>query len=101
MGFRRFGKAALYGHNVPERFADHAPGMHKWWKAYVRSNGYITEHISPYQQKIVTPLFKDPIGKLKHKIVDNWTVIPGIVVLATIPKMLDHQFEQAERDEWP
>ncbi len=33
-----------------------------WWKKHDRTNGLVIEHISPYQQKIIAPLFKD-LGK--------------------------------------
>jgi len=101
MSLRRFGRAALYDHQIPDRFADHAPGLHKWWKGWTRTNGMIVETISPYQQKIVSPLFRDPVGKLKHKVLDNWPVYPGLALLIAVPYLLDSRAEQLEKEEWP
>ena len=97
---RRFGRAMLHDHQIPEKFSDHAPGLHKWWKGYARTNGQVIEHISPYQQKIIAPLFRDPVAKATHKVVDNWHLIPGVGFLVAMEWYLDYRFEQLEREEW-
>ena len=33
--------------------------MKMWWKKHTRVNGLVIERISPYQQRIIQPLFKD------------------------------------------
>lgn len=76
-------------------------GLHKWWKAHVRINGQIIEHISPYQQKVVTPLFKDPINKAKHKIFDNWWWWPAAAGLYGFVQWSSHKYHELERQEWP
>ena len=101
MSLRRFGRAVLHDQQIPERFHDHATGLHKWWKGYARTNGQIIEHISPYQQKIISPLFKNPVGKLQHKVVDNWHVVPGVAFLFLSSWYMDHRFEELEKEEWP
>ena len=101
MSLRRFGRAVLYDHQIPDKFADHAPGMHKWWKGYSRTNGQVMEHISPYQQKIISPLLKSPVGKLQHKVTDNWHFWPGLALLYGGMWYMDHRFEELEHEEYP
>ena len=91
----------LYDHQIPDKFSDHAPGLHKWWKGYCRTNGQIIEHISPYQQKIVAGLFRDPVHKVQHKIADNWHIIPGVAFLFGVEWYMDHRFHELEKEEWP
>ena len=98
---RRFGRAVLHNQQIPDRFHNHATGLHKWWMGYARTNGQISEHISPYQQKIISPLFKDPVGKFSHKVKDNWHVLPGLAILLGTGWYMDHRFEELEREEWP
>jgi len=39
--------------------ADVAPALKKLWKKHVPVNGMITQHLSPFEQHVVSPLFKD------------------------------------------
>jgi hypothetical protein len=39
--------------------ADVAPALKKLWKKHVPVNGMVTQHLSPFEQHIVSPLFKD------------------------------------------
>ena len=100
MSLRRFGRATLYHHTLPHRCENHAPGLHKWWKGWSRVNGKITQHISPYQQKIIAPLFKAPLYKARHKLLDNWEVWPGLLLYAGGCYYMDSRYEQLERHEW-
>lgn len=76
-------------------------GLHKWWKAHHRLNGQITEHISPYQQRVVSSFFKDLPSKLKHKIVDNWHFMPAFFGVTYYKYWLNHTYHELEREEWP
>jgi len=97
---RRFGRHELYGHILPDNLSNHAPGLHKWWKAWTRQNGQITEHLSPYRQKIVTPLFRDPFHKLQHKILDNWHVLPGLAITG-VWWWTPYKEHELEKETWP
>ena len=76
-------------------------GLHKWWKAHTRLNGQITEHISPYQQKVVSTFFKDIPGTLKHKVLGNWHFWPALIGLGYFQYWADHRYHAIEREEWP
>mmetsp|Transcript_6368 Transcript_6368/g.9673 ORF Transcript_6368/g.9673 Transcript_6368/m.9673 type:complete len:96 (+) Transcript_6368:51-338(+) len=41
--------------------------MTKWWKAYTPMNGVVTRHLSPFEQKIVTPWLKTIPKKIQAK----------------------------------
>ena len=90
----------LHAHTLPERFANHAPGLEKWWKAWVRTNGRVVEHISPYQQRIIMPLFEHP----KQKALYYWDKFKYAVYASPIlltPFYLDWKYAQMQRAEWP
>jgi hypothetical protein len=97
---RRFGRHILHAHRH-DRFSDHSIGLHKWWKAHVKINGMITEHISPYQQKVLSPMFHNLPGKLLHKVTDNWQVIPAVAILGYFKYWCDHKYHHLLREEWP
>ena len=76
-------------------------GLHKWWKAHTRLNGQIIEHISPYQQKVVSTLFTNLPDKLKHKVVDNWHFWPALLSIGYFMHWADHKYHDLHRQEWP
>ncbi len=59
------------------------------------------EHISPYQQKVVSTLFADPVNKLKHKVLDNWHWWPAAAALFGFMNWADHKHHENARAEWP
>jgi hypothetical protein len=65
-------------------------------------NGLVTEHISPYRQSVVAPLFKDVGSKLGRRVSDNWFVmgVPFAALFGTI-EYLKWQYDQNERAHWP
>src|SRR5438874_2017925 len=99
--FRRFGRHILYDHHLPPHLENHAPGLHKWWKGWTRVNGQIIEHISPYQNKPLHGLFKDPIHKITHKIMENWAFIPPFLIAEYIWWWSPKRFHEYEKEEWP
>ena len=38
--------------------SDVLPHLVKWWKKYTKIDGQIIQHLSPHQQKIMSPMFK-------------------------------------------
>ena len=98
---RRFSRKQLYGHYLPHHLENHAPGLHKWWKAWERTNGRITEHLSPYQQRILLQLYQDPVHKAHHFVRDNWYAIPGIILYSYVTTWTVAKYKQYEKDEWP
>lgn len=38
------------------------------WKKHYEVNGQITQHLSPFEQKVVTPMFKDAHIKIYQKV---------------------------------
>jgi len=99
-GARRFGRNVLHAH-MHGKFADHAPGLHKWWKAHEKINGQVIEHISPYQQKVVSTLFKHPLQSIKSKAMGIWPAFPvfgGMFYFMHWAKETHHHNARAE---WP
>ncbi len=39
------------------------------WKKHYPVDGQITQHLSPLEQKIVAPLFKDLLSNLQHRLI--------------------------------
>lgn len=76
-------------------------GLHKWWKAHTRINGQVQEHISPYQQRVVSSFFKDLPAKLKHKVVDNWHFWPALLSIGYFQHWCDHKYHELEKEQWP
>jgi hypothetical protein len=99
-GFRRFGRQHWNTHTLPHNLEGHAPGMNKWWKAWERTNGQIIEHISPFQQQIMSELFKDPGHKLLHKLKDHWMIFPPLAMYLWITSWTVHKYHEYEKEEW-
>ena len=38
---------------------DVAPALKKLWKKHTHVDGMVVQHLSPFEQNIMTPLFKD------------------------------------------
>lgn len=47
---------------------DIAPALKKLWKKHHHVDGQVVQMLSPFEQKIVTPMFKDGYVKLYKKI---------------------------------
>jgi len=76
-------------------------GLHKWWKAHEKINGQVIEHISPYQQKVVSTLFKHPLQSIKSKAMGIWPAFPvfgGMFYFMHWAKETHHHNARAE---WP
>ena len=58
-----------------ERY-DVLPHLVKWWKKFSPVDGQVTQHLSPHQQMIMTPMFKDAHQKA-FKRVKNFVVHAG------------------------
>ena len=39
------------------------------WKKHYPVNGQITQHLSPLEQNVVSPLFKDLFSNLSHRLI--------------------------------
>lgn len=46
---------------------DIAPALKKLWKKHHHIDGQVTQTLSPFEQKIVSPMFKDGYAKLYKK----------------------------------
>eukprot|EP01036_Dinobryon_divergens_P026297 gene26297-34922_t len=50
--------------------SDIHPALKKLWKKYYKVDGLVTQHLSPFEQNIVTPMFKDAPAKILRKVKD-------------------------------
>jgi hypothetical protein len=55
--------------------------LQRWWKYSTPTKGMVTRTLSPYELKIVEPLFENPMSSLKHRLEDFLPVVPGLVLL--------------------
>lgn len=78
-----------------------APGLYKLWKAYEPVNFCVHETYSPYQMKVVSPLFKDLPKKALHKAQNNWPIVAVIAAYVGVTEGLDGAFEASHREHWP
>mmetsp|Transcript_20281 Transcript_20281/g.27923 ORF Transcript_20281/g.27923 Transcript_20281/m.27923 type:complete len:97 (+) Transcript_20281:7-297(+) len=52
---------------MSERYDVH-PALKKLWKKHYQVDGMVTQHLSPFEQNIVTPMFKDAPLKIAKKL---------------------------------
>ena len=76
-------------------------GLHKWWKAHEKINGQVIEHISPYQQKVVSTLFKHPLHAIKSKVLGDWPAIPAFGGMFYFMHWAKEKHHHNARAEWP
>jgi hypothetical protein len=76
-------------------------GLHKWWKAHEKINGQVIEHISPYQQKVVSTLFKHPLHSIKSKVLGIWPAIPAFGGMFYFMHWSKEKHHHNARAEWP
>eukprot|EP01035_Chromulina_nebulosa_P017745 gene17745-23343_t len=50
--------------------ADVHPALKKLWKKHYNVDGQVTQHLSPFEQNIVTPMIKDAPMKIYKKVKD-------------------------------
>eukprot|EP01038_Epipyxis_sp_PR26KG_P010568 gene10568-14195_t len=50
------------------KHSDIHPALYKWWSKYTKVDGQVTQHLSPFEQKIVSPMFKDMPAKILKKL---------------------------------
>lgn len=43
----------------------------QWWKKFVFTQHKVSRHLSPFEQKALTPMFKNWQGKVQQKVGDN------------------------------
>jgi hypothetical protein len=48
--------------------ADVHPALVKAWSKHYKVDGLITQHLSPFEQNIVSPMFKDAYKKVKNSL---------------------------------
>jgi len=77
-----------------------SPFLVKWWKAHQHVDGLVTEQISPYQQKIISPLFKNIPHKLTHRLSRNWYVFIPIIAFTAVRTWADNKHEEIDRHHW-
>lgn len=53
--------------------------LKNWWKYHKHTEGMVTRTLSPYELKVVEPLFADLGHTVKHRVMDFLPVVPGIV----------------------
>ncbi|GAB5033535.1 Hypothetical protein NocV09_01400690 [Nannochloropsis oceanica] len=92
--------ARQMGHGL-ER-VDVSLSMRKWWKlGYTRQNGLITKTLSPFEQRIITPMLDDAPTKIL-KYLKRWstTILPAFVITYSTVKWADWEFDQIHREHW-
>mmetsp|Transcript_7202 Transcript_7202/g.11014 ORF Transcript_7202/g.11014 Transcript_7202/m.11014 type:complete len:91 (-) Transcript_7202:119-391(-) len=78
------------------------PGLVKWWGKHTHVNGMVTEHISPYRQHIISPIFRDFGKKTAKRFTDNWfTAGVPFVGIASVGVWAQWQYDQNCRSHWP
>lgn len=51
----------------------------QWYSKYYQVDGEVTQHLSPFEQNIVSPMFKDAHNKTYHKLSELiWEMGPGL-----------------------
>lgn len=78
------------------------PGMDKVWGKYKPyAEGEITHTLSPNEQKIIAPLFRNVADKLRHKVTDNAPyVLPPVLLFYGVFKGANWLFEREQHKEW-
>eukprot|EP01032_Pedospumella_encystans_P022217 gene22217-25174_t len=61
--------------NMAER-ADVQPALKKLWKKHYKVDGQVTQHLSPFEQSILGPLFKNLIPNTIKRI-KNFVIVAG------------------------
>jgi len=97
----RFGKRVLNEDFLDPKFKDHYPGLTTWWGAFKPTNGLVVQSISPFQQKILSPMLAHP-GERAATYFRNWRVaIPWAGALFFLFPYLESKTFEAEQAEWP
>ncbi len=76
--------------------------MRKWWSGgFRRQNGLITKSLSPFEQKIVAPIFEDMPRKV-WPYVKRWStqILPALGVAYATVRWADNEFERLLREHW-
>jgi len=78
------------------------PFLSKWWDAYTHIDGEITEHISPYQQKVIRPWLKAfPKEMATHaKSINVWMLGFGLCFILGNWELGEHVGHQIDRSHW-
>eukprot|EP00600_Ochromonadales_sp_CCMP1393_P008064 CAMPEP_0174954670 /NCGR_PEP_ID=MMETSP0004_2-20121128/555_1 /TAXON_ID=420556 /ORGANISM="Ochromonas sp., Strain CCMP1393" /LENGTH=86 /DNA_ID=CAMNT_0016202513 /DNA_START=59 /DNA_END=319 /DNA_ORIENTATION=+ len=50
--------------------ADVAPALKKLWKKHYKVDGQVTQHLSPFEQNIVSPMMKDMPAKIMKRVTE-------------------------------
>jgi len=76
--------------------------MAKWWKVgYNAQNGVVTKSLSPFEQKVVEPLFEGA-GEKVGRYLKRWsyTVFPSFGFFYGAMIWADHDFERRHMEHW-
>ena len=75
-----------------------SPGLTKWWKSYIYTNGQRIQVQSPYRRDHITPFFKhlpeSAVKKVTENIVD---VGPSFAFLVFVMWWGDKTFEEEQK----
>lgn len=83
--------------------ADVSPAMRKWWKlGYHKADGLITKTLSPFEQKIMSPLLDGFPTKIYRNYLRRWVreIGPALVIAYGTLKWADVEFERLMREHW-
>eukprot|EP01036_Dinobryon_divergens_P053511 gene53511-71527_t len=58
------------------------PALKKMWKKHYKVDGLVTQHLSPFEQNIVSPMFYDATNKVYKKL-QEWLfeIGPGLAAV--------------------
>jgi len=78
-----------------------SPGLKKWWGVHTHHDGLVKEHISPYQQRILTPLLYQWKHKVHHRALNIAPWVVGFSVLYGIRAWAQHHEHEEHKSHWP
>ena len=75
--------------------SDVHPALTKYWKKYYKIDGQVTRHLSPFEQRIVSPMFKDAHTKVFKRVFEFVLEAgPGLAVGIATYKWANAEFER-------
>eukprot|EP00607_Mallomonas_marina_P008198 CAMPEP_0182416564 /NCGR_PEP_ID=MMETSP1167-20130531/911_1 /TAXON_ID=2988 /ORGANISM="Mallomonas Sp, Strain CCMP3275" /LENGTH=93 /DNA_ID=CAMNT_0024589459 /DNA_START=59 /DNA_END=343 /DNA_ORIENTATION=+ len=79
---------------LAERIDIH-PALKKMWKKHYKVDGLVTQHLSPFEQNIVSPMLYDARSKITKKL-QEWLfeIGPAFITAVTIYYWADWKYKQ-------